>query len=82
MSLRDTAAQVQADRHAPKTKIGKLIAEHPDRLDDIEDLLWGEPRIDHVLVAETLKRAFGLAVSDKQVGSYRKNPEHRCDTPG
>lgn len=82
MTLRDTAAEVQADQQHPRTKIGKLIAEHPDRVDEIDDLLWGEPRIEHVVVAETLRRAFGLSVSDKQVGAYRKNPEHRRDAPG
>lgn len=74
MGLRDRAVELQAaeDRSA----IGQLVAAlNPEQTDDVTDLLWGEPRIPHTIVAEVLNEEFGVHVSAKQVEDYRR--KHR-----
>lgn len=54
-SLRDLA---ESDGRLDSTKIGRLLDKHPDRADEIRDLLLGEPWIPHATVARTLCSAF------------------------
>lgn len=74
MSLRDRAVELQAAED--RSVIGQLVATlTPEQTDDVTDLLFGEPRIQHTVVAEVLNETFNVQVSDKQVQEYRR--KHR-----
>lgn len=58
MALRDKALEVKSSRAVDRSKIGAVIEAHPDRADEIRDLLLGEPYIEHTVVADTLTAEF------------------------
>lgn len=73
MSLRERAQAL--DARPDTSAIGKLLADADEALvADVEDLLFGEPRIAHVIVAKVLSDEFGTPIGPKQVEAYRKKP--------
>lgn len=74
MGLRERAAELQAGED--RSVIGQLFATlDDDQAAEVRDVLWGEPRIPHTVVAEVLSEEFDVTVSDKQVQEYRR--KHR-----
>lgn len=74
MTLRDMAATVSDP--APQSRIGQLIAKlDAKQAAEVDDLLFGEPRIEHTVAAKVLCTAFAdlidKPISDKQVADYR-----------
>lgn len=71
MGLRDRAVELQAS--VDRSVLGQLVATlDGDQLDEVNDVLFGEPRIPHTIVAEVLTEEFGVSVSNKQVEDYRR----------
>lgn len=60
-TLRERASAHEPEQ--PRSAIDRLLVTHPDRADEILDLLVGEPRLGARIVAETLSEEF-----DEQVG--------------
>lgn len=70
-SLRELAGRESG--RASKTVIGTLLAEHPDRAEEINDLLTGEPRLGARAVAKVLSETFDVHVSLGMVQRWRGN---------
>ena len=63
MGLRDRADELCERRTT--TIIGHLREQlDDDQLEELDDLIWGEPRIPHTVVAAVITEAFGDIVGD------------------
>lgn len=63
MGLRDRADELCERRNS--SIIGRLREQlDADRLEELDDLIWGEPRIPHTVVAAVITEAFGDIVGD------------------
>ncbi len=72
-SLRDKAAAIAAK--SDKSAIGILRARlDADQLAEVDDLLYGEPRVEHTVVARVLSDAFDVRIAEKQVQEFRRKP--------
>lgn len=77
MSLRDVADRMA--RSDDVSNIGRLRSMLTGSdLAELDDVLWGEPRIGHVYVAKAVNEAYGdllsRPVTGKQVEEFRKKP--------
>ena len=63
MGLRDRADELCERRNV--SIIGRLREQlDGDQLAELDDLIWGEPRIPHTVVAAVISEAFGDIVGD------------------
>lgn len=63
MGLRDRADELCERRNV--SIIGRLREQlDADQLAELDDLIWGEPRIPHTVVAAVITEAFGDIVGD------------------
>lgn len=69
MSLRDVAAEFQPQK--PMGLIDRLILDHPDRADEIRDLVIGEPLLSANVVARVIKREFGVEIGRSAISRWR-----------
>lgn len=76
MGLRDRADELSERRST--TIIGRLREQlDTDQLEELDDLIWGEPRIGHTVVAAVITEAFGDIVGDlhpKRIEDARRKP--------
>lgn len=69
MTLRDDAAALIQPRQV--SAIDQVIADHPERADEIMDLILGEPRLSSRIVGKVLGQEFGIEIGQSGVQRWR-----------